>query len=327
MSRIVHRKMGEKEKIISKIRETITSQPFDEELDIYKQGLIPDDKIGYDKNLGSYGYYILEWQTAQYVYISKGIEEMTGYYQRFLERGAEAFWELVHPDDLEALYKILSLFMEMAEEMSEKEFNAHSFNFDYRLKKKTGGYVNILQQVLYTSFDRNGNIAYDAGIGFDISRYRNDGNKSLSIVNPDNGKVKVYYPKEEKLPKVGEVRNKFAELDHKFSRPYHPLLRSVRQEVLQNIDNESFGVSQLCEALSISRAKLYKEMSSLADITPQQLIKVFRLHKSLELLANEKLQVAEVAYRTGFNSPSYYSKCFREEFDCTPTEYRRKLLK
>lgn len=320
-------KEGENQQdIISNVRDIMTSQPFDKDLHLYKKTLVPKDKIGFDKQLGAYGYYILDWHKGEYAYISKGIEEMTGYYQCFLDRGVQAFWELLHPEDVEALSKIHSLFMEMAEGMSEEEFNAYSFNFDYRLKKRSGGYVNILQQVLYTSFDKEGNIVYDAGIGFDISRYRNDGNKSLSIVNRENGKIREYYPKEESFPKIGEVRKHIAELNHALGQSNHSLLRNVKQEILDNLDRESFDVSKICEALNISRAHLYKEIKSLANTTPNRLIKLHRLKRALELLANRELQISEIAYRVGFSSASYFTKCFREEFDITPSEYRKRIL-
>lgn len=71
----------------------------------------------------------------------------------------------------------------------------------------------------------------------------------------------------------------------------------------------------------MSRSNFHKKVKRVTGKTPNDYIKIIRLNKSAELLATEKYQVVEVCYMVGFNTPSYFSKCFQDYFHILPNEY------
>jgi YesN/AraC family two-component response regulator len=90
-----------------------------------------------------------------------------------------------------------------------------------------------------------------------------------------------------------------------------------------NIDDDQFGISEVCDALGISRAQIYRKFKSLTDKTPHDYLRSYRLQRAKELLLKTKLNVSEVAYRTGFKNISHFSRIFAEEFGKHPSEFSR----
>jgi len=85
--------------------------------------------------------------------------------------------------------------------------------------------------------------------------------------------------------------------------------------------NSDFNVETFSDLMFVSRSLLYKKLKALIDLSPNDFITVFRLKKSLALLANKDLSVNEVAYRIGFNDPKYFSRVFKKFYKKTPSEY------
>lgn len=82
-----------------------------------------------------------------------------------------------------------------------------------------------------------------------------------------------------------------------------------------------FCMSVLVEELALSRMQLYRKFKSVFNETPNNYIRKYRLNKAVELIRKGELNFSEIAYKVGYNSPAYFTKCFREEFGCTPSEY------
>jgi transcriptional regulator GlxA family with amidase domain len=78
------------------------------------------------------------------------------------------------------------------------------------------------------------------------------------------------------------------------------------------------------EALALSRIQLYRKLKALTDQSPTDFLRAFRLQRAVDLLAGSTSTVADVAYAVGFNSLSCFGKCFRERFDCPPSEHPRQ---
>lgn len=95
--------------------------------------------------------------------------------------------------------------------------------------------------------------------------------------------------------------------------------------VLANLGNENFGVNDLAESSGISIYKLGRKLHSINGKTVTQLIREIRLRKALEILHNEELTIAEVAYKSGFGSPAYFNKCFHDFFGYSPGEGRKMV--
>lgn len=87
-----------------------------------------------------------------------------------------------------------------------------------------------------------------------------------------------------------------------------------------NLDNDQFGIVELCYALGMSRAQIYRKFKSITDRTPHNYLRSYRLQRAKELLLASKLNVSEAAYRTGFKNVSHFSRIFTEEFGKSPGE-------
>ena len=91
-----------------------------------------------------------------------------------------------------------------------------------------------------------------------------------------------------------------------------------------HLDEEEFGISQLCEALAMSRSQLYRKFAALTDTTVNQYLQNLRLAKARELLLTTGLNVSEVAYDTGFKNPSHFSRAFSKRYGYAPSQVRNK---
>lgn len=94
--------------------------------------------------------------------------------------------------------------------------------------------------------------------------------------------------------------------------------------VENQLGNEHFGVEQLSEEIGMSRSQLHRKLKALVDQGPNQFIRSFRLNRAHNLLKQRVATAAEIAYRVGFGSPSYFTKCFQEQFGYTPSEIMEK---
>ena len=90
--------------------------------------------------------------------------------------------------------------------------------------------------------------------------------------------------------------------------------------VLEHISNEQFGVSELAEAMNMSRSNLLRKIKKETQLSASQFIRQVRLAKSMELLKQHSFTVSEVSYKVGFGSTSYFIKCFREFYGYPPGE-------
>ena len=103
------------------------------------------------------------------------------------------------------------------------------------------------------------------------------------------------------------------------------LLQKLHDIVLNNLENEHFGVEQLAKAYGISRYQLHRRLKKIENKSISQFIREIRLEQALKLLQNESGNVSEVAYRVGFNSPTYFNTCFRNYFGYPPGKTRARM--
>lgn len=98
-------------------------------------------------------------------------------------------------------------------------------------------------------------------------------------------------------------------------------IQRAREAVEEEIGDEQFGVDALAEAVGMSRRQLQRKLKAVADQTPSTFIRLIRLGRAAQLIEQDYGTIAEIAYAVGFSSPSYFTKCFRETFGTTPTDY------
>jgi AraC-like DNA-binding protein len=100
---------------------------------------------------------------------------------------------------------------------------------------------------------------------------------------------------------------------------------SFLENVLQSIDhhmgNDSYGVENLCKDVGISERQLQRKLKAITNKSPNQLITSVRLHRAKELILGTENNITEIAFQTGFTSPSYFSKCFKKEFGISPSSF------
>ncbi|MDT8402457.1 MAG: AraC family transcriptional regulator, partial [Bacteroidales bacterium] len=97
-----------------------------------------------------------------------------------------------------------------------------------------------------------------------------------------------------------------------------PLINKLTGIVLANLRDENFSVDTLAEAAGMSHSTLYRKLKQLRNQDATQFIREVRLHRAMELLQQDEGTVAEIAYRVGFGSSTYFTKCFRDYFGFPP---------
>jgi len=101
------------------------------------------------------------------------------------------------------------------------------------------------------------------------------------------------------------------------------LLNKLTEIVLDNLRDENFGVEQLAAAAGMSRATLHRKIKELKQGSVSRFIRHIRLEKAMEMLRREEGTVAEIAYRVGFGSPTYFIKCFHDHYGFPPGEVKK----
>ncbi len=97
-------------------------------------------------------------------------------------------------------------------------------------------------------------------------------------------------------------------------------------KIEENLSDETFGVSELADSLGMSRSNLLRKVQKITDLSVSVLIRQTRLHHAQEFLRSDELTVSEVSYKVGFNSVSYFTKCYREHYGYPPGEEKTKFL-
>lgn len=94
--------------------------------------------------------------------------------------------------------------------------------------------------------------------------------------------------------------------------------------VEEHLENSELSVEELGEKMGMSRVQLYRKIKSLTNYSPNELIRIARLRKASSLLASTEKTIAEITYEVGFTSPSYFTKCYKEHFGESPTEFLKR---
>lgn len=112
-----------------------------------------------------------------------------------------------------------------------------------------------------------------------------------------------------------EIGNLSNETDKSF-------LKQLRKIIQENLANSDLSVEQIGDEIGLSRVQLYRKVKSLTGYSPVEMLRKARLMRARHLLQTTDKSVSEVAYAVGFSTPSYFSKCYKEEFDLQPAQER-----
>lgn len=150
-----------------------------------------------------------------------------------------------------------------------------------------------------------------------------------SAVPADTGKQAISGGPFNYINFVKGIKSHFSKLNNPVERLVETrpkeaaFLTSINQCILKNLQDESFDANALSTAIAMSRAQLLRRLKSLTGNSPAFYIKTIRLEKAKELLETSDIAVSEVAHKTGFNSPSNFTKVFSEKYGITPSQFRR----
>lgn len=117
-----------------------------------------------------------------------------------------------------------------------------------------------------------------------------------------------------KEPELKAERS-FSSNDKKFM---HELIEFLNR----NIDNNELLVDDLVSNFHMSRTVFFKKLKVLTGLSPVEFIREIRIKRAAELIKEDGYNMAQVAYMVGFNDPHYFSKCFKQVYNMTPTEYK-----
>ena len=92
----------------------------------------------------------------------------------------------------------------------------------------------------------------------------------------------------------------------------------LREIIKANLGDSEFSVERIGEEIGLSRVQLYRKVKALTGMSPVELLRKARLAKARRLLESDTSTVAEIAYSVGFSSPSYFNKCYKDEFGVSP---------
>lgn len=100
------------------------------------------------------------------------------------------------------------------------------------------------------------------------------------------------------------------------------LLNRVSKEITRS----DFGVDEFCSMCLMSRTQLHRKLKALTGLSATGYIRIQRIKVASEILKDPSFSITDVCYASGFNDTSYFSKCFKEEFNCSPADYRKQFL-
>jgi AraC-like DNA-binding protein len=116
----------------------------------------------------------------------------------------------------------------------------------------------------------------------------------------------------ERITEPGHIE--LTSLDEKF-------LRDAVKSVNENLDDTTFDVEKFSYALGMSQNQAYRKIKVLTGQTANEFIRNQRLKTAADMLLQKRRSISEIIYMVGFSSPSYFTRCFKQYYGCTPKEY------
>ncbi len=125
----------------------------------------------------------------------------------------------------------------------------------------------------------------------------------------------------ESRKKLSQVLSKGVEDDHignLSNETDRSFLKQLRKIIQENLANSDLSVEQIGDEIGLSRVQLYRKVKALTGNSPVEIVRKARLTRARHLLQTTERTVSEIAYSVGFSTPSYFSKCYKEEFGENP---------
>lgn len=102
-------------------------------------------------------------------------------------------------------------------------------------------------------------------------------------------------------------------------------IRALQSVIQENLNNSELKLDDIARQMHTSRANLYRKINGVLKMSPMDFLRVERLKQAARMLAENKYQISEVCYMVGFNSPTYFTKCFHKQFGVLPKDFIKSL--
>lgn len=99
------------------------------------------------------------------------------------------------------------------------------------------------------------------------------------------------------------------------------LLELLLNKLEENWQNADFDVDDYCHVMAMSKSQLYRKTIAVTGLSPNLLLKEFRLEKAKELMKKQYYNISQITFDSGFTSPSYFTKCFKKKYGLLPMSY------
>lgn len=119
----------------------------------------------------------------------------------------------------------------------------------------------------------------------------------------------------EKKPTVGRIPSQ--DIDNEF---YNKFLELFEKEM----SNPDLNVESLASEMGFERTQLYRKLKAITNYSPVELMRNLRLKKAKSLLTTTEKSISEICYEVGFSTPAYFTKCFKDHYGKTPSEFRQE---
>lgn len=127
-------------------------------------------------------------------------------------------------------------------------------------------------------------------------------------------KLRYYYTNN--ISRVSSGTKPFGDLEQQF-------VSNLNRYIHENLDNADFSVENLAESMHVSRVQLYRKVKAIFNESVSDYINNFRLEQSKTMLLGTQLTISEVAYKSGFSSPNYFSTAFKNKYGTSPNVFRK----
>ena len=101
-------------------------------------------------------------------------------------------------------------------------------------------------------------------------------------------------------------------------------MKKVLELIEMNLHNKDFNTEKFAEELFVSRRQLHRKIVAITGQAPGEFIRTFRLKRAAALLIEHKLNVTQIAYEVGFESPAQFTRAFKKHFQCLPSEFNQR---
>lgn len=139
-------------------------------------------------------------------------------------------------------------------------------------------------------------------------------------------KLRQFYCEHLMDPDSPEVTNEEEEVDM-MSQQDRRFLDQLTEFMERNIDNGDLVIDDLVHEMAVSRSVFFKKLKSLTGLAPIEFVKEMRVKRAAQLIETGEFNMTQISYMVGINDPRYFSKCFKQRFGMTPTEYKEKRKK